>query len=76
MTDDGMHCGNDCGGTYGDGEFIDDPVDCVCCECCCTCLGCEYGPRNGMPMTAEQRAPIAAMAFHCLDAPPNAGSSS
>lgn len=39
---------------------VDGGGDCVCCECCCSCLGCEYGPRNGMLLTAEQRAPIAA----------------
>jgi hypothetical protein len=55
------HCGNDCGGTYEDGELIDDPMDCVCCECCCQCLGCVYAPRDGVPMTDGQRAPIAAM---------------
>lgn len=43
------HCIQPCG---------DDEVgDCVCCECCCSCLGCEYGPRDGMPLTDEQRAP-------------------
>jgi hypothetical protein len=38
----------------------EDDVDCVHCPCCCECLACEYGPRDGMPLTAEQRAPIAA----------------
>jgi hypothetical protein len=50
--------------------------DCVHCECCCACLGCEYGSRDGMPLTAEQRAPIAAVTLDYDDVPPNAGSAS
>jgi hypothetical protein len=38
----------------------DNSGDCVACECCCTPLAVEYGPRDGMLLTAEQRAPIAA----------------
>jgi hypothetical protein len=39
---------------------VDGGGECVHCECCCSCLSCEYGDRNSPPMTAEQRAPIAA----------------
>jgi hypothetical protein len=62
MTDDAEHCYN-CGGTYDwrSGDVLDDG-DCVHCECCCTCLGCEYGPRNGLGMTDEQRAGARAIA--------------
>lgn len=52
---DEEHCGNDCGGVYEDGFRVDEPDDCVHCECCCECLGCEYGPRDGMQLTPEQR---------------------
>ena len=38
---------------------MDNGGDCVHCECCCLCLGCEYGPRDGMLLTDQQRAPIA-----------------
>lgn len=40
---------------------LDGGGQCYHCECCCTCLGCEYGPQNGMLLTEEQRAPIAAV---------------
>jgi hypothetical protein len=36
--------------------------DCVCCPCCCQCLGCEYGPRDGLGLTDEQRAGARAIA--------------
>ncbi|MEV0899258.1 hypothetical protein [Actinoplanes sp. NPDC049802] len=39
------------------GDSLDD-VDCVHCECCCSCLACEYGPRDGMLLTEQQRAAI------------------
>lgn len=72
------HCHGECGSTYDEesGEVIDDGVDCAHCECCCACLGCEYGPRDGLALTAEQRAPIAAVALDYDDVPPNAGSAS
>jgi hypothetical protein len=41
---------------------VDNGGECVHCGCCCECLGCEYGPRNGMGMTEEQRAGAAAIA--------------
>lgn len=34
--------------------------ECHHCPCCCDCMGCLYGPRDGMLLTEEQRAPIAA----------------
>lgn len=59
MTDNELHCGNDCGGTTDEADQWDPTdEDCVHCECCCTCLGCEYGPRDGMLLTEEQRAHI------------------
>lgn len=64
-TEHDEHCGNDCNGVrYADGQIADDPnpEECVHCECCCECLGCVYGPRVGMPLTEEQRAPIAEVA--------------
>lgn len=62
--DDGLHCSGACGGTVDSetGERNDDEGDCRHCECCCECLGCEYGPRNGLGMTDEQRAPALAIA--------------
>lgn len=39
---------------------VDGGGECVHCECCCDCMGCLYGPRDGMTLTEEQRAPIAA----------------
>lgn len=62
--DDGLHCSGACGGTVDPetGERNDDEGDCRHCECCCECLGCEYGPRNGLGMTDEQRAPALAIA--------------
>lgn len=39
---------------------LDGGGECVHCPCCCSCLGCEYGPRDGMLLTEEQRVPIAA----------------
>ena len=45
-----------------DGVCDREAIDyCVCCDCCCTCLACEYGPRDGMLMTEQQRAAIAAV---------------
>ena len=38
---------------------LDGGGECVHCECCCDCMGCLYGPRDGVGLTAEQRAPIA-----------------
>lgn len=41
---------------------IDEDVvsgDCVHCECCCDCLACIYAPHDSVPLTPEQRAPIA-----------------
>lgn len=55
---------------------VDGGGDCVHCPCCCACMGCLYGPRDGMLLTAEQRAPIAAVALDYDDVPPNAGSAS
>lgn len=73
---DDLHCRGECASTYDEdsGDVIDDGGDCDHCNCCCPCLGCEYGPRNGMQLTAEQRAPIAGVTFD--DIPPNAGSAS
>lgn len=57
--DDGLHCYHpETHDAYG--EETGEEAECVCCECCCTCLACEYGPRDGMLLTEEQRAPIAA----------------
>lgn len=54
------HCHGECESTYDDeGELLDEGEECVHCDCCCPCLSCEYGPRNGMLLTEEQRAPIA-----------------
>lgn len=75
MTDeDGWHCHGECANTYDDdGELLDEGDNCAHCDCCCECLGCIYAPRDSVPMTAEQRAPIAAMTFDRGDVPPNAG---
>lgn len=39
---------------------VDGGGECVHCPCCCGCMGCLYGPRDGEPLTAAQRAPIEA----------------
>lgn len=72
------HCHGECRSVVDDetGEVLDDGIDCAHCECCCSCLGCEYGPGDGMQLTAEQRAPIAALAAEYDDVAPNAGSAS
>ncbi len=60
-NDDAEHCGQ-CGPTYDDiGEPDYDDMECVCCECCCECMACIYAPRESVPLTEEQRAPIAAV---------------
>lgn len=69
-----MHCHGECANTYEDGELIDERGDCAHCDCCCDCLACIYAPQDGMELTAEQRAPIAAVTFE--DVAPNAGSAS
>ena len=75
MTGEGLHCYHpDLYDEYG--EETGAEADCVCCECCCTCLACEYGPRDGLELSAEQRAPIVAVALDYDDVPPNAGSAS
>jgi hypothetical protein len=61
------HCIYPCGD-------VDAGGDCVCCPCCCQCLGCEYGPRDGMLLTAEQR--VGVVEGFVVDVPPNAGSAS
>jgi hypothetical protein len=62
MTDGREHCAR-CKPTRDawTGHQEDD-VECVHCECCCECLGCEYGPRDGLGMTDEQRAGARAIA--------------
>jgi len=60
--DDEDHCyhhqhSEDC--EWGEWGDCDDEDDCMHCDCCCTCLGCEYGPRDGMLLTAEQRSAVA-----------------
>lgn len=67
--DEGLHCFR-----CVESEPDADDVECVHCDCCCACLGCEYGPQDGMLLTAEQRAPIAA--GFADDVAPNAGSAS
>lgn len=64
--DDGEHCvmgvelDDDCESLYATScTDVDGGGQCVHCECCCSCLSCEYGPQNGMPLTEEQRRPIA-----------------
>lgn len=66
--DEGWHCFR-----CVESEPDADDVECVHCDCCCSCLGCEYGPRDGMLLTAEQRAPIAEFLHEVA---PNAGSAS
>lgn len=68
-NDEGWHCFR-----CVESEPDADDAECVHCDCCCQCLGCEYGPRDGMQLTAEQRAPIAELAADY--AAPNAGSTS
>ncbi|HET8763030.1 MAG TPA: hypothetical protein VFM12_06405 [Gemmatimonadales bacterium] len=60
MDDYGEHCYGECKSVYDEesGEMIDDGIDCAHCECCCSCLACEYGPRDGMLLTDQQRANI------------------
>ena len=54
-----LHCHGECENTYEDGELIDEGEECAHCECCCECLGCLYAPKESVPLTPEQRAPIA-----------------
>lgn len=59
-SDDILHCHGECGNTYVNLGLIDEGEECAHCECCCECLGCIYAPRDSVPLTEQQRAPITA----------------